>query len=93
LAGAGAGVVGAGVVGFAAAAGAVTVWVTAGAAAGAFTEPHAARLRPAVSAMAGIAIALLSFIVLPSRSAEKPHFTLCQKNITLRAFWDLEENT
>jgi hypothetical protein len=38
----------------------------AGAAAGAFTEPHAARLRPAVSAMAGIAIILLSFIVLPS---------------------------
>ena len=54
-------------VGFGAAAGAaVTVWVTAGAAAGAFTEPHAATLRPAVSASAGIAITLLSFIVLPS---------------------------
>jgi hypothetical protein len=65
------------VVGFGAAAGAVTVWVTAGAAAGAFAEPQAARLMPAVSAMAGIAITLLSFIVLPSRSAEKPHFTLC----------------
>jgi hypothetical protein len=48
---------------FGAAAGAVTLWVTAGAA---FAEPHAARLIPAANAMAGIAIALLSFIVLPS---------------------------
>jgi hypothetical protein len=52
-------------VGFGAAAGAVTAWVTAGAAAGAFTEPHAARPRPAASASAGIATTLLSFIVLP----------------------------
>jgi len=60
-------VVGAGVVGFGAAAGAVTVRVTAGAATGAFAEPHAARLIPAANAMAaGIAITLLSFIVLPS---------------------------
>jgi hypothetical protein len=44
----------------------MTVWVTVGAAAGAFAEPHAARLRPAANAMAGIATTLLSFIVLPS---------------------------
>jgi hypothetical protein len=71
----GAGVVGAGVVGaavddFGAAAGAVTVWVTAGAAAGTFAEPHAARLIPATNAMAGIATTLLSFIVAPSPSAD-----------------------
>jgi len=75
----GAGVVGAGVVGFGVvgAGDAMTVWVTVGAAAGAFAEPHAARLIPAANTMAGIAITLLNFTVLPSPSAEKPHVTLC----------------
>jgi hypothetical protein len=45
-----------------------------------------------VSAMAGIAMTLLGFIVLPPHRAEKPHFTLCQKNLTERTFWSLEEN-
>lgn len=70
----GAGVVGAAVDGFGAAVGAVTAWVTAGAAAGAFTEPHAARLTHAASASAGTATTLLSFIALPSPSAGKALF-------------------
>jgi uncharacterized membrane protein SpoIIM required for sporulation len=74
-------VVGAGVVGFGAAAGAVTVWVMTGSGlafgTGALVVPHAARLIPAANTMAGIAITLLNFTVLPSPSTEKPHFTLC----------------
>ena len=57
-----------------AAADAAGVWLLPRA--GALTEPHTARLRPAANATAGIAITLLSFIVLRSPSAEKPHFTL-----------------
>ncbi len=60
--------VGAGVVGFGA--GAVTVWVTVGAATGAFAEPHAARLIPAANAMAGIAITLLNFMSCSPPSPE-----------------------
>jgi hypothetical protein len=70
---AGAGVVGAAVDGLAACA--VTVWVAAGAAAAAVTEPHAARLRPAASASAGIAITLLSFIAVPP--VQKSLISLC----------------
>jgi hypothetical protein len=65
-------VVAAGVLGFGAAAGAVTVWVTTGAAAGAFTEPHAVKPIPAANAIAGIAtgftlFASVSFILFSSR--------------------------
>ncbi len=54
--------------GFGVTAGAVTAWETAGAAAGAFAEPHAARLRPAASVMAGIpASSFFMMISLPGQ--------------------------
>jgi hypothetical protein len=55
------------------------VTVTVGAAAGVPDAPHAARLIPAASAMAGIAITLLSFIVLPSPHYRKAHISLSVK--------------
>jgi hypothetical protein len=93
----GAGVVGAAppvCAGFGVVAGAVTVWVMAGAACDAAWLPHAARLRLAANAMAGTAMSfLLSFIVLPFPSTERPHFTFCYEKPTNRAYWYLEENS
>lgn len=79
--------------GFGSAADAIAIWVTAtGDEAGAFVEPHAARLRPAVSASPGIAMSLLSFIVLPFPVRRKPLISLCHRYATERASWHSEQN-